>query len=484
LHGSDFEAVDESSLMVDPNSAAVSGGGPPAGPMSLSRTSLNFGFSGFMITSTQTVALAFTGVSGVNWTATSNQPNVTVSPTAGTGSAALQITATAGSSGIVTVTAASLNASQQVQVNVASATPGSPFGSFDTPANNTSGVAGAIAVTGWALDNIEVTSVGIWREPVGNEATASNGLVLLGNATFVEDARPDVEAAFPSVPLNYRAGWGYMLLTNFLPKGGGSPGPGNGTYNLHAIAVNKAGNSIDLGTHTVTVDNAHASRPFGTIDTPAQGGIASGTAFVNFGWALTQNPYAIATDGSTISVTVDGVAMGHPAYNQYRGDIATSFPGLANSSGPVGFFYIDTTKLTNGMHTIGWLVYDNQGRGDGIGSRFFTVQNTGPQNLPAEGTSLDPGLAPETDQAGERVVEMEELGRIEMPVGATTGFMLAGGERRPLPVGSTLKSGVFYWQPGPGFLGEYPLVFMRPNGTLVRARVQIRQKRNDPVSLQ
>ena len=374
LHGTDFEAVDESSLMVDPNSAAVSGG-TSGGPMSLSRTSLNFGYSGSLVTGTQTVALTFTGASGVSWTASSNQPNISVSPASGTGNTVLQISATAGSSGTVTVSAPSLSASVGVQVNVASATPQNPYGSFDTPANNTTGIAGAIGVTGWALDSIEVTSVGIWRERVGMEPTASNGLVFIGNATFVDGARPDVVTAFPSAPMNYRGGWGYLLLTNFLPNAAGAGAPGNGSYNLHAIAVNKSGSTLDLGTRTMGVDNAHASKPFGTIDTPAQGGTVSGSAYVNFGWALTQNPYNIPSDGSTITVFVDGVAMGHPAYNQYRSDIANFFPGLANSNGAVGFFYLDTTKLANGVHTIYWVVTDSQGRSDGIGSRYFTVEN-------------------------------------------------------------------------------------------------------------
>jgi hypothetical protein len=373
LHGSDFEAVDESSLMVDPNSAAVAGGAT-SGAMSLSRTSLNFGFSGSLITSAQTTALTFNQASGVSWTASSNQPNVTVTPSAGTGSAELQITATSGSSAVVTITAPSVNATGQVRVNVASAMPGYPYGNFDTPVNNTTGIAGAIAVTGWALDSIEVTNVGIWRERVGSEPTASNGLVYVGDATLVEGARPDVQAAFPNAPLNYRAGWGYMLLTNFLPNGGSGAGSGNGTYNLHAIAVNKSGGTFDLGTRTIAVDNMHASKPFGTIDTPAQGGVISGSAYVNFGWALTQAAYNIPTDGSTISVVVDGVSLGHPIYNQYRSDIAMFFPGLANSNGAVGFFMLDTTKLTNGVHTISWVVSDNQGRTDGIGSRYFTVQ--------------------------------------------------------------------------------------------------------------
>ena len=374
LHGTDFEAVDESSLMVDPNSAAVSGGAAP-GVLTLSQTSLNFGFSGSLVTSTQTVALAFNGVSGASWTASSNQPNITVSPAAGTGNAVLQITATAGSSGIVTVTAPGVNSSGQVQINVASAAPANPYGRFDTPADNTTGIAGAIAVTGWALDSIEVTGVGIWRERVGSEPTAPNGLVFVGDATFVPGVRSDVHASFPNAPLNYRAGWGYMLLTNFLPNSSGGAALGNGTYNLHAIAVNKSGNTFDLGTRTISVDNAHASKPFGTIDTPAQGGTISGSAYVNFGWALTQSGYTIPVDGSTITVMVDGVAVGHPTYNRYRSDIATVFPGLANSNGAVGFFYLDTTKLANGLHTINWVVSDNQGRNDGLGSRYFTVEN-------------------------------------------------------------------------------------------------------------
>ena len=374
VQGSNFEAVDESSLMLDPNSAAVKGAASPA-VLTLSRTSLNFGYSGSLVTSPQTVALTFTGASGVSWTASSDQPNITVSPTAGTGDAVLQITATGGLSGAITVSAPAVNASGQVQVNAASAVPSYPYGSFDTPANDTTGIAGAIPVTGWALDSIEVASVGVWRERIGNEPTGSNGLVYVGDATFVAGVRPDVQGLYSNAPLNYRAGWGYMLLTNFLPNSGGAGSPGNGTYNLHAIAVNKSGGTLDLGKRTITADNAHASKPFGTIDTPAQGATISGNSYVNFGWALTQSGYNIPIDGSTITVMVDGVAVGHPTYNQYRSDIATVFPGLANSNGAVGYFYLDTTKLTNGTHTISWVVSDNQGRNDGIGSRYFTVEN-------------------------------------------------------------------------------------------------------------
>jgi hypothetical protein len=468
----------------------------PTPELSLSSKSLTFGFSGTQVTSPQPITVSFTNRLIGSWTVTSNQPNITVRPSSGIGNGTFQIAVSPGASGVVTVTApAAANSPQDVQVTVASVTRNSPFGSFDTPVNNAALISGAIAVTGWALDSIEVTSVGIYREPVGNEMTQTNGLVYVGNSTFVAGARPDVEATYPSAPLNYRAGWGYMLLTNLLPNSGGSPGPGNGPYKLHAIAINKTGQTSDLGTRGITVDNTHASKPFGTIDTPGQGDTISGNAYVNFGWALTQNPYCIPTDASTINAYIDSTAVGRPVYNQFRSDVATFFPGLCNTNGAVGFFYIDTTKFSNGVHTISWVVYDNQGRGDGIGSRYFTVLNSGTENEPLsaeltllagkEMVALRQGFDPNRDMeplrpdaSGAYSIETEELGRVEIQVGAMRGYLEVNGERRPLPIGSTLRSGVFYWQAGPGFLGDYPFVFQRPDRLQIRLRVHIGPRNN------
>jgi hypothetical protein len=279
--------------------------------------------------------------------------------------------------------------------------------------------------------------------------------------------------------LSYRAGWGYMLLTNFLPhSSGGSAGGGNGIFSLHVLATNKAGQVLDLGTRTITVDNAHATKPFGTIDTPGQGATVAGSAFVNFGWALTQSPNCIPIDGSTINVYVDGVPSGHPAYNQFRSDIASLFPGLCNSNGGVGFFYIDTTQLANGVHTISWAATDNVGHSDGIGSRYFTVANAGGG---ANGLAMDEPVEPVSDATagaeGVHTAEVEELGLIELHLGAVAGRSLVGGQAAPLPVGSTLKNGVFYWHAALGFLGDYPLVFERADGSEVRVLLRVVPKK-------
>jgi hypothetical protein len=73
------------------------------------------------------------------------------------------------------------------------------------------------------------------------------------------------------------------------------------------------------------------------------------------------------------------------------------------------------------------------------------------------------------DAEGNITIEIRELQRLEIrlvPEGTffslCSGYLEAGSQLSPLPIGSTLdrKKGVFYWQPGPGFTGEYRLVFI------------------------
>jgi hypothetical protein len=72
---------------------------------------------------------------------------------------------------------------------------------------------------------------------------------------------------------------------------------------------------------------------------------------------------------------IDSGPLTAVSYGDTRPDIASAFPGLANSAAAGGHFLLDTTTLANGPHQIGWYVVDDCGRADGIGSRFFTVAN-------------------------------------------------------------------------------------------------------------
>ena len=226
-----------------------------------------------------------------------------------------------------------------------------PFGQVDTPVQNASGVVGAIGVTGWALDDVGVTGVKIYRNclPFENQANCQTlggrSVVFIGDAAFVAGARPDVEAAFPTYPQAYRAGWGYLLLTNMLPHVPNSLGfGGQGPLTLYAFASDSVtanfgdGNVTLLGRtpadHTptaITMANDTIAKPFGAIDTPGQGQTVSGT-LANFGWVLTPDPgtgILMPTDGSTMSVFIDGVSVGTVAYNQCRGTVGNPVPAGA-----------------------------------------------------------------------------------------------------------------------------------------------------------
>jgi Leucine-rich repeat (LRR) protein len=338
-----------------------------------------------------------------------------------------------------------------------------PFGEFATPLNGST-VSGSIAITGWALDDRGMDGVKIYREQ-------ENTLIYIGDAIFIEGARPDVEIAYPGYPDNKKAGWGYMLLTNLLPNNG------NGTFVIYTIAMDKFGKTTTLGAKTILADNASAVKPFGAIDTPTQGGTASGKGFINFGWALTSQPNSIPVNGSTINVVIDGVVKGHPGYNFFRSDVAALFPGYANSDGAGGGYYIDTTKLENGLHTIAWIVTDNAGNRDGIGSRYFTVQNSGTGDKAIK--SFDQTFSKVWPPAGS-FIEIQELERVEINLsdkGVFEGYLLVGDQLRELPIGSTLDrdNGIFYWQPGPGFLGTYRFMFIEtdPGGNTTRKDIQV-----------
>lgn len=57
-----------------------------------------------------------------------------------------------------------------------------------------------------------------------------------------------------------------------------------------------------------------------------------------------------------------------------------------------------------------------------------------------------------------------------------SGYLKFQDELRPLPIGSTLDptTGLFTWQPGPGFLGEYELVFVRQSPASQKEKITVR----------
>ncbi len=470
--------------------------------MTLDKTALTFGAvtsGGTFVSQTaaQSVRLTQSANATVQWSAVSNQPWLLVSPASGMGSGTLSITVAPSAalppSGTVTAKiffsfTGAANTVPPIDVSltlVPAGTAVGPFGTVDTPADQRTGVTGAIPFTGWALDDTEVTRVSICRAAVGAEVPpvdpncGGTAEIFVGFAVFIDGARPDVATAFAAYPLATRAGWGFMLLTNFLP------GQGNGTYRFTMRAQDREGNWFVLGARTMTCANASATLPFGTLDTPLQGGTASSSTYVNFGWALTPLPKTIPVNGSTIHVLVDGVDVGTADYNHARPDIQALFPGFNNTNGAIGFRILDTTAMTNGLHTISWTVTDNAGATEGLGSRFFTVANAGEAVTAAASSAhahrdIDAVPLDTTALVGRRgwdleapfgsfgagatgvtVIRSEEVSRVELQLGEGdyTGYLRTPAALAPLPIGSHLDraTNTFTWAPGVGFVGPVQL---------------------------
>jgi hypothetical protein len=317
---------------------------------------------------------------------------------------------------------------------------------------------------------------------------------------FVDGSRPDVSALFPELPIAARSGWGYLLLTNFLPNGG------DGTFRLHAYADDVEGNTTLLGSKTITCVNSTATAPFGAIDTPAQGEVVSGSGYPNFGWVLSRGPALAYPPHGTVTVLIDGVPAGSPGGWASRPDLTSLFPastydGIGNA---LGLAAIDTTTLANGLHTIAWIVTANNGQAAGIGSRYFHVQNSTAPVVEASVSVEDIAAAPQdrsplparrgydltapfrsspVGATGRSTVYGEEMDRFEIALGtgqrgsSLSGYLRSDAALAPLPPGSHLDpvTGHFTWQPGVGFLRAYDFVFVRhaDGGAIARHEVRI-----------
>jgi hypothetical protein len=494
----------------------------------LSRRTLNFGALANTATASaaQTVRLTFVGPSATPacWKITNSNLNFTVTPSSGSGNATVAIalvpqTFPGGGVGVATFTVTEcasgstfLNPGQQFTATYRITTGGLPVGTVDTPADNITGVTGSIGVTGWVVDDIDITAVNIYRNAVSGETGDGLGRIFLGTANRVDDARPDIEAANPTAPFNYRGGWGYLLLTNFLP------GLGNGTFVLKVYATDADGHEVFLGQRTITCANSSATEPFGAIDTPGQGATATGN-LNNFGWVLSRAPgRADPPGGGTVSVVVDGAIIGSPGQWTSRADLtalfpASTYPGISTA---LGVFTFNTAAYQDGVHTIAWLVVSNLGPAAGVGSRYFTTVNGNnltlsdtAANVVSAAPPVNPfmnlgraardvarvdrsaavratgpysvrraSLAVPADPTGLRTVYARAQGRVVVDVAAPgahryEAYLVANGTLGPLPVGASFDDtrGVLYWQPGVGFTGSYDFIVVRDGHAKVPVRV-------------
>ncbi len=232
-----------------------------------------------------------------------------------------------------------------------------PFGYIDIPgAADLTGADGSMVVMGWALDDTSVDHVNILVDGqivagsvgVGQPSTAIYGLT-----------RPDVQAAFPTVPNSLNSGFTANIdTTSFV----------NGIHILSVTATDNLGASRELGTRNIqVVNNGQNLAPFGDIDFPLDkasllcetitdlsGGFPSPCTpdecgphlvpnYVN-GWTLDVGARLDQGQVSYVELLLDGqivansksdcIQLGQTLTNCYginRPDVARYYPGYVNA---------------------------------------------------------------------------------------------------------------------------------------------------------
>lgn len=241
--------------------------------LTATRTTLRLAVAkGSVSTPAQIIDLNQTGWTPLRWSAPASESWLSVTPSSGLGSGRLRlqvnptdpVVLAAGHGATLTarVTASAPGLSKPPAIDVTVTVldrdkTSPPYGQIDLPAQNTTGVTGPLTLIGWVLDDVGVANVKLYREcfPFDDQAQCRMvegvSVVYLGDAELAEGARPDVEAAFATQPLSYKAGWGYAVQTPTLPDvEARRPIGGRGPVKIYAFATDAEGKITLLGRAT------------------------------------------------------------------------------------------------------------------------------------------------------------------------------------------------------------------------------------------
>lgn len=222
----------------------------------------------------------------------------------------------------ITVKATAQNGSTQqlqvVKVNVQNSINMPIIGVMDEPTAGTA-VMGTTKVRGWFLAGSGVNKVEVIVD--GN---------TVGQAQY-SLSRPDVLKVYPEYH-NGNAGYEYSLNTKKLT---------NGIHTVTVKATAKNGSALQLQNVSINVQNLPG---IGFIDSPVAGSTLKGTTNLR-GWFLD------GSDITKVDVLVDGKIVGQAQYGLSRPDVLKVFPEYQNGNAEY-LYALDTTKLSNGTHTI------------------------------------------------------------------------------------------------------------------------------------
>jgi hypothetical protein len=258
---------------------------------------------------------------------------------------------------------------------------------IDSPSAQNAIVLGQTTFSGWAVDI---------NSTVHQVKMAIDGIAA-GTAVYGA-SRPDVCAVYPDEPACPNVGWTFSVDTTRLA---------NGIHTVTATAIGAQQNTLSA---QFTVANWTTGNPMKlSIDTPnSQSGPLSGQQGIG-GWALDQ-----LAGISNIAVAIDNVPLGNAFYGGARADVCTAFPDAIGCPNVGWNYYLDTSLLSDGTHTLAVTGTTTAGRSSTFTQSFQVANSAGSPlrvSIDAPGASQTlTGIAPvggwAVDTAGPAIVSV------------------------------------------------------------------------------
>ncbi len=244
--------------------------------------------------------------------------------------------------------------------------PGQTVGTIEFPAEGAL-VSGYVRVAGFALNGNLVSNIDLYVDGTDE----ANRVTPAGGAN-VNLPRPDVMQAFPQYAGTPGAAPGFEMSFR-------AANYSNGSHKLYVRITDVTGCCYFLAPRTIRVDNAKNQPPFGVLDVPIpDSSVHANGVLAVAGWALDDRRV------EHVDVFIDGLLEREAVIGVNRPDVAAYYPNVPDATSSGFVIFIDSTRLTNGVHTLTVKATDDQGQQGLLATRRFQVFNNAP-NLPPFG---------------------------------------------------------------------------------------------------
>ncbi len=260
-----------------------------------------------------------------------------------------------------------------------------PFGKIEFPNPNAEmrgrcgldlGPRRLYSVSGWALDSgvqADDTGVGYVELQIDGAVYANSQSSCFydadtGGLTQCYGLRRlDIEKQFPGLPNSPHAGWRFVLDIGELMAFGYRPG-------AHTITI-RSGDVFDQVVDIAKIpvnfscdEDLGNENSFGFINYPSKSLTYAGTVEAR-GWALDFEGV------NQVQIYIDGAFEGLATHGFFSPGINMQYPGYPESGIANWTFSLDTTRFSNGKHSINVVVVDDFGATTLIGERDIQIGN-------------------------------------------------------------------------------------------------------------